>query len=252
MNAVQPMLATAGPLPTGPGWAYEFKWDGVRTLADVSAGRPHAGQPAGQRRDAGVPGAGRAGRGRRGRAARRRGGRLRRRPAVVLRPAGPDARARRRPGPPAGRAAAGDLPGLRRAAALRRGPDGPAVRRPAGDPGAAGGRPVRTGRCRRCSTTGRPPRRRPPRTGWRAWSPSGCPRPTGRDADRRVGQGAVRPAAGVRGRRLGARRGRPGRRDRLAAARACTSQDGRFVYSGQVGTGFSAGRCGHGEAAAPY
>lgn len=29
------MLATAGPLPTGPGWAYEFKWDGVRTLVDV-------------------------------------------------------------------------------------------------------------------------------------------------------------------------------------------------------------------------
>jgi bifunctional non-homologous end joining protein LigD len=39
MGAVQPMLATAGPLPTGPGWAYEFKWDGVRTLADVTAGR---------------------------------------------------------------------------------------------------------------------------------------------------------------------------------------------------------------------
>ena len=35
---MQPMLATAGPLPTGPGWAYEFKWDGVRTLADVSVG----------------------------------------------------------------------------------------------------------------------------------------------------------------------------------------------------------------------
>src|SRR5829696_9157267 len=35
MSAVQPMLATAGPLPTGPGWAYEFKWDGVRTLAEV-------------------------------------------------------------------------------------------------------------------------------------------------------------------------------------------------------------------------
>ncbi len=35
MAPVQPMLATAGPLPTGPGWAYEFKWDGVRTLADV-------------------------------------------------------------------------------------------------------------------------------------------------------------------------------------------------------------------------
>jgi bifunctional non-homologous end joining protein LigD len=30
------MLATAGTLPTGPGWAYEFKWDGVRTLADSS------------------------------------------------------------------------------------------------------------------------------------------------------------------------------------------------------------------------
>jgi bifunctional non-homologous end joining protein LigD len=27
------MLATAGPLPTGPGWSFEFKWDGVRVLA---------------------------------------------------------------------------------------------------------------------------------------------------------------------------------------------------------------------------
>jgi len=27
------MLATTGPLPVGPGWAYEFKWDGVRALA---------------------------------------------------------------------------------------------------------------------------------------------------------------------------------------------------------------------------
>lgn len=35
-GGVQPMLATSGPLPKGPGWAYEFKWDGVRTLADVS------------------------------------------------------------------------------------------------------------------------------------------------------------------------------------------------------------------------
>lgn len=34
MASVQPMLATAGRLPTGPGWAYEFKWDGVRTLAE--------------------------------------------------------------------------------------------------------------------------------------------------------------------------------------------------------------------------
>jgi bifunctional non-homologous end joining protein LigD len=37
MVIVQPMLATAGTLPTGPGWAYEFKWDGVRTLAESSA-----------------------------------------------------------------------------------------------------------------------------------------------------------------------------------------------------------------------
>jgi bifunctional non-homologous end joining protein LigD len=27
------MLATSGPLPTGPGWAYELKWDGVRAIA---------------------------------------------------------------------------------------------------------------------------------------------------------------------------------------------------------------------------
>jgi bifunctional non-homologous end joining protein LigD len=36
MAPVQPMLATAGDLPTGAGWAYEFKWDGVRTLAESS------------------------------------------------------------------------------------------------------------------------------------------------------------------------------------------------------------------------
>jgi bifunctional non-homologous end joining protein LigD len=29
------MLATPGDLPVGPGWAYEFKWDGVRALAVV-------------------------------------------------------------------------------------------------------------------------------------------------------------------------------------------------------------------------
>jgi bifunctional non-homologous end joining protein LigD len=29
------MLATPGALPTGPGWAYELKWDGVRVLVDV-------------------------------------------------------------------------------------------------------------------------------------------------------------------------------------------------------------------------
>jgi bifunctional non-homologous end joining protein LigD len=38
------MLATTGPLPTGPGWAYEFKWDGVRALATIHNGamRLHA------------------------------------------------------------------------------------------------------------------------------------------------------------------------------------------------------------------
>jgi bifunctional non-homologous end joining protein LigD len=34
------MLATAATrLPAGTGWAYEFKWDGVRVLVDVAAGR---------------------------------------------------------------------------------------------------------------------------------------------------------------------------------------------------------------------
>src|SRR5438874_2523224 len=33
------MLATTGPLPVGPGWAYEFKWDGVRALATAHGGR---------------------------------------------------------------------------------------------------------------------------------------------------------------------------------------------------------------------
>jgi Transferase family len=33
------MLATTGPLPSGPGWSYEFKWDGVRAIATVAGGR---------------------------------------------------------------------------------------------------------------------------------------------------------------------------------------------------------------------
>jgi DNA ligase D-like protein (predicted ligase) len=32
-DLVLPMLPTAGPLPTGSGWAFEFSWDGVRSLA---------------------------------------------------------------------------------------------------------------------------------------------------------------------------------------------------------------------------
>jgi bifunctional non-homologous end joining protein LigD len=34
------MLATAGALPAGPGWNYEFKWDGVRVLALFAGGPP--------------------------------------------------------------------------------------------------------------------------------------------------------------------------------------------------------------------
>ncbi len=34
------MLATAGALPVGPGWSYEFKWDGVRVLALFTEGSP--------------------------------------------------------------------------------------------------------------------------------------------------------------------------------------------------------------------
>ncbi len=34
------MLATAGALPAGPGWSYEFKWDGVRVLALFTGAPP--------------------------------------------------------------------------------------------------------------------------------------------------------------------------------------------------------------------
>jgi bifunctional non-homologous end joining protein LigD len=33
---VAPMLASAGAPPSGPGWAFEFKWDGVRAIAAVA------------------------------------------------------------------------------------------------------------------------------------------------------------------------------------------------------------------------
>ncbi|MGW5670261.1 non-homologous end-joining DNA ligase [Micromonospora sp. NPDC003776] len=35
---VPPMLASSGALPTGPGWGYEFKWDGVRAVAYADGG----------------------------------------------------------------------------------------------------------------------------------------------------------------------------------------------------------------------
>ncbi len=39
---LSPMLAVLGPLPTGEGWAFEFKWDGVRVLVWVDGGRARA------------------------------------------------------------------------------------------------------------------------------------------------------------------------------------------------------------------
>ncbi|MGD0984941.1 MAG: non-homologous end-joining DNA ligase [Acidimicrobiales bacterium] len=38
-DLVRPMLATAGTLPDDDGWAYEFKWDGVRAVLYVEGGR---------------------------------------------------------------------------------------------------------------------------------------------------------------------------------------------------------------------
>jgi bifunctional non-homologous end joining protein LigD len=31
------MLATLGDLPAGPGWGFEFKWDGVRAITYLDA-----------------------------------------------------------------------------------------------------------------------------------------------------------------------------------------------------------------------
>ncbi|GAA2694460.1 ATP-dependent DNA ligase [Actinoplanes palleronii] len=39
-SPLSPMLATAGRLPVGADWSYEFKWDGVRVLALFSGGAP--------------------------------------------------------------------------------------------------------------------------------------------------------------------------------------------------------------------
>ncbi len=33
------MLAAPGPVPAGPGWAFEFKWDGMRAVCTVGGGR---------------------------------------------------------------------------------------------------------------------------------------------------------------------------------------------------------------------
>ena len=47
-TASEPMYAVAGPLPTGPDWAYEVKWDGMRVLAFVDGGRVRARSRAGR------------------------------------------------------------------------------------------------------------------------------------------------------------------------------------------------------------
>jgi bifunctional non-homologous end joining protein LigD len=33
---VLPMMAAPGPMPTGPGWSYEMKWDGIRIIVEVA------------------------------------------------------------------------------------------------------------------------------------------------------------------------------------------------------------------------
>src|SRR3954447_21500794 len=38
-DTIPPMLAGAGPLPSGDGWAFEFKYDGVRAVTYVEGGR---------------------------------------------------------------------------------------------------------------------------------------------------------------------------------------------------------------------
>lgn len=35
---VLPMMATPGTMPSGPGWSYEMKWDGIRVIAEVDEG----------------------------------------------------------------------------------------------------------------------------------------------------------------------------------------------------------------------
>ena len=38
-DLMRPMLPVAGPLPSGPGWAFEFIWDGIRCLTSAAPGR---------------------------------------------------------------------------------------------------------------------------------------------------------------------------------------------------------------------
>ena len=38
MRLPDPMLLRAGPIPTGPGWSFEVKWDGFRALVSTVDG----------------------------------------------------------------------------------------------------------------------------------------------------------------------------------------------------------------------
>jgi bifunctional non-homologous end joining protein LigD len=40
-KGLRPMLARPGPMPHGPEWTYEIKWDGIRALAYCEGGRVH-------------------------------------------------------------------------------------------------------------------------------------------------------------------------------------------------------------------
>ena len=192
------MLATAvATLPSGDGWAYEFKWDGVRALLDVSDAWRAAAQPGRERHHRRLSGARRAGAGHRRRAARRRDRGLRRGPAVLRAAAAADARARQ------GRPAPGwsqDVPvtyvvfdvlrryGVdltarpyreRRATLERFGAEHPDwTISPSFDDG-----PATAARWRG-------------RTGWRAWSPSGSPRRTGPGSAATTGASCASSVAG--------------------------------------------------------
>ena len=53
--ALAPMLATAGEPPAGPGWAFEFKWDGVRAVTGVAGTAVRAQSRLGNEITAGYP-----------------------------------------------------------------------------------------------------------------------------------------------------------------------------------------------------
>jgi bifunctional non-homologous end joining protein LigD len=52
---VAPMLAAAGPVPRAPGWAFEFKWDGVRAVVAAAADRVRLTSRLGNEVTAGYP-----------------------------------------------------------------------------------------------------------------------------------------------------------------------------------------------------